>query len=370
AGRVRARERRRLPRVFRARRRDRLARARAGRQALPRHPDLPLRDDLSRAEPHVDGAAGHSGGGHPARATARSRHARAQGARGGRHEGERGAGELDRLVERDPAQLPLHAAPAAGPDERAGPGEVHVPEQPLGVFARHTQQEPVRQERPRLQLGLHPGRESARARGPPARRPEGLGPRCDRRSDRRGNDAHRHARDTRSRAAPVLDGVGRHRRNAADAPRPVRPRREGRGGACRALPRAPALGADAMSPSAPAVHLVDATYELFRAYFPLPPAKAPDGREVGATRGILSTLLYLVQQEGATHVACATDHVIRSFRNELYAGYKTEEGVEPALLAQFPLVEEAMRALGLVVWPMVEFEADDALPAGGPRLPP
>ena len=118
----------------------------------------------------------------------------------------------------------------------------------------------------------------------------------------------------------------------------------------------------------PSVHLVDATYELFRAYFAVPPSTAPDGREVGATRGVLATLLALVQQEGATHVACATDHVIRSFRNELYAGYKTEEGVAEDLLAQFPLVEEAMRALGLVVWPMVEFEADDALAAGAARF--
>ena len=122
-----------------------------------------------------------------------------------------------------------------------------------------------------------------------------------------------------------------------------------------------------MPARAATVHLVDATYELFRAYFAVPPSTAPDGREVGATRGVLNTLLYLVQQEGATHVACATDHVIRSFRNDLYAGYKTEEGVEETLLAQFPLVEEAMAALGLVVWPMVEFEADDALATGAAR---
>jgi 5'-3' exonuclease len=111
----------------------------------------------------------------------------------------------------------------------------------------------------------------------------------------------------------------------------------------------------------PRVHLVDGTYELFRAYFAVPASKAPDGREVGATRGVLSTLLSLCRTEGATHVACATDHVIRSFRNELYAGYKTEAGVPEDLLAQFPLVEEAIAALGMVVWPMVEFEADDAL---------
>jgi 5'-3' exonuclease len=116
------------------------------------------------------------------------------------------------------------------------------------------------------------------------------------------------------------------------------------------------------------VHLVDATYELFRAYFAVPPLKAPDGSEVGATRGVLSTLLHLVQEEGATHVGCATDHVIRSFRNDLYAGYKTEEGVDSALLAQFPLVEEAMASLGLVVWPMIEFEADDALATAAARF--
>jgi 5'-3' exonuclease len=121
-------------------------------------------------------------------------------------------------------------------------------------------------------------------------------------------------------------------------------------------------------PSPPKVHLVDATYELFRAWFAVPPAKGRDGREVGATRGVLSTLLRLCQEEGATHVACATDHVIRSFRNELYAGYKTELGVPEDLLAQFPLVEEGMAALGLVVWPMVEFEADDALAAGAARF--
>jgi 5'-3' exonuclease len=121
---------------------------------------------------------------------------------------------------------------------------------------------------------------------------------------------------------------------------------------------------------APSVHLVDATYELFRAYFAVPPSRAPDGREVGATRGVLNTLLYLLQEEGATHLACATDQVIRSFRNDLFAGYKTEEGVEEALLSQFPLVEEAMAALGLVVWAMVEFEADDALATGAAKFAP
>ncbi len=119
--------------------------------------------------------------------------------------------------------------------------------------------------------------------------------------------------------------------------------------------------------SKPNVHLIDATYELFRAWFAVPPSKAPDGMEVGATRGVLGTLLKLVQTEGATHVACATDHVVRSFRNDLYSGYKTEIGVAAELLNQFPLVEEGIRALGMVVWPMVEFEADDALAAGAAR---
>ena len=110
------------------------------------------------------------------------------------------------------------------------------------------------------------------------------------------------------------------------------------------------------------LHLVDATYELFRAHYaPRPPVHAPDGREVGAVSGLLYTLLTLLRDEGATHVACATDHVIRSFRNGLYAGYKTEAGVPVELLEQFALAERGMEALGLVVWPMVEFEADDAL---------
>jgi 5'-3' exonuclease len=110
------------------------------------------------------------------------------------------------------------------------------------------------------------------------------------------------------------------------------------------------------------LHLVDATYELFRAFYaPRPGAFARDGRDVGAVVGLMYTLLTLLRDEGATHVGCAADHVIRSFRNELYGGYKTEAGVPEELLAQFPLAERAMEALGLVVWPMVEFEADDAL---------
>ncbi len=117
----------------------------------------------------------------------------------------------------------------------------------------------------------------------------------------------------------------------------------------------------------PSVHLVDATYELFRAYFGAPPKTAPDGREVGAARALGSSLLYLVREERATHVACATDQVIRSFRNDLWPGYKTDEGMDPALYGQFPIAEDLMRALGFVVWPMVEFEADDALAAGVAR---
>jgi 5'-3' exonuclease len=109
------------------------------------------------------------------------------------------------------------------------------------------------------------------------------------------------------------------------------------------------------------IYLLDGTYELFRNHFGAPPKKSPDGQEVGATLGLLRGLLMLLSQPGVTHLACAFDHVIPSFRNELYAGYKTGEGVDPALLAQFSLAEEAVSALGIVVWPMVEFEADDAL---------
>ena len=115
------------------------------------------------------------------------------------------------------------------------------------------------------------------------------------------------------------------------------------------------------------VHLVDGTYELFRAYFGAPSAQAPDGREVGATRGLLRSLGALVRHEGATHVGVAFDHVIESFRNDLYGGYKTGAGIEPALLAQFELAERAAGALGFVVWSMVEFEADDALAAAAAR---
>src|SRR5579863_5809995 len=110
------------------------------------------------------------------------------------------------------------------------------------------------------------------------------------------------------------------------------------------------------------IYLVDGTYELFRHYFAVPSARDAEGREVGAVRGVLASLLGLMK-EGVTHVAVATDHVIESFRNDLYAGYKTGEGVAPDLLSQFPILEEVLGAAGIVVWPMVEFEADDALAA-------
>ena len=109
------------------------------------------------------------------------------------------------------------------------------------------------------------------------------------------------------------------------------------------------------------VHLVDGTYELFRAYFALPSIAAPDGREVGAVRGLVQTLLTLLRQPDVTHVGIAFDTVIRSFRNDLFDGYKTGDDTPTELLAQFPLAERAAAALGLVVWPMTEFEADDAL---------
>src|SRR6266540_1446810 len=116
------------------------------------------------------------------------------------------------------------------------------------------------------------------------------------------------------------------------------------------------------------IHLVDGTYELFRNHFGAPPKKAPDGREVGATLGLLRSLLMLLMSPEVTHVGVAFDHVIESFRNELFLGYKTSEGVDPNLLAQFPLAEEAISALGVAVWPMVEFEADDALGTAAARF--
>jgi 5'-3' exonuclease len=108
------------------------------------------------------------------------------------------------------------------------------------------------------------------------------------------------------------------------------------------------------------IYLIDGTYELFRHYYALPSARDQDGFEVGAVRGVLASVLSMIK-DGATHIAVATDHVIESFRNGLWPGYKTGEGVDPALLAQFSFLEEVLSAAGIVVWPMVEFEADDAL---------
>jgi 5'-3' exonuclease len=111
------------------------------------------------------------------------------------------------------------------------------------------------------------------------------------------------------------------------------------------------------------IYLVDGTYELFRHYYALPSARDRDGREVAAVRGVLASVLGMISG-GAKHIAVATDRVIESFRNGLWPGYKTGEGIEPDLWAQFPLLEETLSAAGVVVWPMVEFEADDALAAG------
>ena len=116
------------------------------------------------------------------------------------------------------------------------------------------------------------------------------------------------------------------------------------------------------------VHIVDGTYELFRAYYGVPEAAAPDGREVGAALGLGRTLVALLRTEGATHVGVAFDHTVECFRNDLFDGYKTGEGIDPDLFAQFPLAEEVAAALGLVVWPMVEFEADDALASAAAQL--
>ena len=111
------------------------------------------------------------------------------------------------------------------------------------------------------------------------------------------------------------------------------------------------------------IYLVDGTYELFRHYYAVPPARDAEGREVGAVRAVLASMMGMLKS-GVTHLAVATDHVVESFRNDLWDGYKTSEGVEPDLLAQFPVLEEVLAAAGIVVWPMLEFEADDALAAG------
>lgn len=116
------------------------------------------------------------------------------------------------------------------------------------------------------------------------------------------------------------------------------------------------------------VHLVDGTYELFRSFYGPPKRKSPDGREVGATLGLLRSMLALISNTGATHIGCAFDHVIESFRNDLFSGYKTGEGIDPELFSQFELAEQAVAALGVVVWPMVEFEADDAIATAAVRF--
>jgi 5'-3' exonuclease len=116
------------------------------------------------------------------------------------------------------------------------------------------------------------------------------------------------------------------------------------------------------------VHLIDGTFELFRAYFGSPSRTSRGGREVGAVHGLVRSLLSLLGERDVTHVAIAFDHVIESFRNELYPGYKTGEGMDPVLYAQFEPAEDACRALGVVTWPMIEFECDDALATAAARF--
>ena len=116
------------------------------------------------------------------------------------------------------------------------------------------------------------------------------------------------------------------------------------------------------------VHLVDGTYELFRSWFGAPESKSPSGQEVGATRGFLRSMAAMLRTDEVTHTGCAFDQTVESFRNDLFDGYKTGEGLEPALFDQFPLVERASRALGMVTWPMVAFEADDALAAAAAKF--
>ncbi len=115
------------------------------------------------------------------------------------------------------------------------------------------------------------------------------------------------------------------------------------------------------------LHLLDATYELFRAFYGFPKRTAPDGREIGAIYGIIETTLALLREDGVTHVGAATDAVIESFRNDMFPGYKTSEGLDPEILAQFGLAERALEALGVVVWKMRDFEADDAIATAAAR---
>ena len=115
------------------------------------------------------------------------------------------------------------------------------------------------------------------------------------------------------------------------------------------------------------IHLLDGTYELFRAHFAMPPMNSPDGRPVAAVRGLMQSFLALLREDDVTHVACAFDHVIESFRNQMFDGYKTGEGTPEELLSQFELAERAVTAMGIVVWPMAEFEADDAIATAAAR---
>ena len=116
------------------------------------------------------------------------------------------------------------------------------------------------------------------------------------------------------------------------------------------------------------LHLLDGTYELFRSYFGAPPRKAPNGGEIGAVHGVMASALKLLQADGVTHLGAAFDSEIRSFRNDLYSGYKSEAGVPAELLAQFPIIEDGMEALGVPVWRMEEYEADDALATAAARF--
>lgn len=116
------------------------------------------------------------------------------------------------------------------------------------------------------------------------------------------------------------------------------------------------------------LYLLDGTYELFRGYYALPSLTGPNGREVGAVRGLVGSVLALLREADPTHIAAATDHVVESFRNRLFAGYKTGAGLPSNLLDQFPLAEQALRSLGMTVWPMTEFEADDALATAARRF--
>src|SRR5450432_3408920 len=113
-------------------------------------------------------------------------------------------------------------------------------------------------------------------------------------------------------------------------------------------------------------YLIDGTYELFRHFFAVPASQDVNGQEIGAVRGVLFSVLSMFES-GVTHLGVATDHVVESFRNDLYPGYKTSEGVPPDLLSQFPILEEALQSMGVLVWPMIEFEADDALASAAAR---